>query len=254
MSLDYIASYARWIREISRAKQRNDVVAIEVPFLDSHNDFMTIYARPSNGSVLLTDYGYILNDLAASGVNTTSRKSASLIESILANHGLELGDSDDIHAMATEDTVAERLHCVIQGMIAISHVAFAEKKRAVSTFTDNVVVHFKDHNVRCRPGATLLGATGSKRRFDLVCLPTPTRGRVLVSTLSSRNNQTRDQLIFHWLDTEPSRGKADRGVVIVNDTVVQMTDKLVNAMKHFDLHPFAWSHLPDLDYILGEAA
>lgn len=68
--------YWKWLKDKTTLRQINDWYEITTPHLDRHNDYIQIYARKSNDGFLLTDDGYILDDLEMSGcpIDTPRRR------------------------------------------------------------------------------------------------------------------------------------------------------------------------------------
>lgn len=67
-----LEDYWSWLRDETelRAVDDGDYVEIRTPFLDRHNDYLQIYARRVSRMLSgweLTDHGYTLRDLEASG-------------------------------------------------------------------------------------------------------------------------------------------------------------------------------------------
>lgn len=69
-----IGHYTDWLRSKIALRQVDDWVEITTPYLDRHNDYLQIYAQKQNGSYILTDDGYIINDLHQSGCTLDTPK------------------------------------------------------------------------------------------------------------------------------------------------------------------------------------
>lgn len=59
--------YMAWLKDKTTLRQIEDWVEITTPYLDRHNDCIQIYAKRQDGTLLLTDDGYTINDLEQSG-------------------------------------------------------------------------------------------------------------------------------------------------------------------------------------------
>ena len=59
--------YATWLRDKTSLRQVSDWVEITTPYLDRHNDYIQIYAKRTDGGLVLTDDGYTIDDLEQSG-------------------------------------------------------------------------------------------------------------------------------------------------------------------------------------------
>jgi len=69
-----VDEYASWLKEKTLIRQVDEWVEITTPYLDRHNDYLQIYARRRNGDYVLTDAGYILQDLECPAVNWILRR------------------------------------------------------------------------------------------------------------------------------------------------------------------------------------
>lgn len=67
-------------------------VEITTTLLDRHNDALQIYARRDNCGLLLTDDGYTIADLEASGFSFTPQHRQNLLQKTLDRFGVQLND------------------------------------------------------------------------------------------------------------------------------------------------------------------
>ena len=59
--------YWEWLRGKTTLRELDDRVEITTPYLDRHNDYLQIYAERRDGGFVLSDDGYVLEDLELSG-------------------------------------------------------------------------------------------------------------------------------------------------------------------------------------------
>src|SRR3990172_5232136 len=72
--------YIAWLKDKTILRQVKDWVEITTPYLDRHNDYLQIYAKCQNGGYILTDDGYVLEDLEQSGCKLESAKRQALLK------------------------------------------------------------------------------------------------------------------------------------------------------------------------------
>ena len=65
--------YWKWLKDQTSLRAVDDWIEITTPYLDRHNDCIQIYARRSEHGYLLTDDGYVLEDLEQSGCTIDDR-------------------------------------------------------------------------------------------------------------------------------------------------------------------------------------
>ena len=86
---DLLDRYVAWLRDKTVLRQVNDWVEITTPYLDRHNDYLQIYAKRRDGGYLLTDDGYVMEDLARSGCSLESPKRQALLKMTLNGFGIQ---------------------------------------------------------------------------------------------------------------------------------------------------------------------
>jgi len=59
--------YYAWLKDKTALRQIDQWVEITTPYLDRHNDYVQIYAKPANGVFILTDDGYTIDVLEQTG-------------------------------------------------------------------------------------------------------------------------------------------------------------------------------------------
>ncbi len=97
-----LENYFEWLKDKTILKAVDDVwIEMTTPYLDRHNDCLQIYLRKEGQNFLLTDDGYILNDLSSSGCELTTRKRKELLTNILNSFGVQRDEKNNqlsIHA------------------------------------------------------------------------------------------------------------------------------------------------------------
>ena len=84
-----VKQYSHWVKDKTTLKVVDDQwIQITTPFLDRHNDCLQIYAKKERDGYLLTDDGYILNDLINVGCDLKSHKRQELLKITLNGFGV----------------------------------------------------------------------------------------------------------------------------------------------------------------------
>ena len=110
--------YTKWLRDKTSLRQISDWIEISTPYLDRHNDCLQIYAKRQNGGYLLTDDGYIIEDLQQSGCKLDTGKRQALLMT-LNGFGVRLNDGR-LEIQASPDNFAVRKHNLVQAMLAVN--------------------------------------------------------------------------------------------------------------------------------------
>ena len=134
---DLIDTYLKWLKDKTLLRQVKDWVEITTPYLDRHNDYLQIYAKRQNGGYLLTDDGYVLEDLQQSGCKLESAKRQALLRITLNGFGVQTKEGRlEIHA--SPENFAIRKHNLIQAMLAINDLFYLAVPVVASLFYENV--------------------------------------------------------------------------------------------------------------------
>lgn len=77
--------YLRWLKEGFRVSELESSCQIATPFLDRHDDEIDIYVEQRHGGLVLTDDGYTLTDLQATGMSFETAKRKAHLQAILSS-------------------------------------------------------------------------------------------------------------------------------------------------------------------------
>jgi len=84
-----LEKYTKWLKDKTAIREIKDWVEITTPYLDRHNDYLQIYAGKDGDRYLLSDDGYIINDLEQSGCKLDSPKRQQLLNMTLNGFGVQ---------------------------------------------------------------------------------------------------------------------------------------------------------------------
>lgn len=114
---ELIDAYLQWLRQNITAEEVNGWIALTTPLLDRHHDRLQVFVRAEEDEWVLTDDGYVLTDLAASGCDLSDAGRRTMLDSILAGFGVQV-DGSALTVRAGHITFADRLHSLLQAMLA----------------------------------------------------------------------------------------------------------------------------------------
>src|SRR3990172_6607421 len=106
-------------------------------FRVSHNYFQ-IYAKRENGNYLLTDDGYVIEDLKQSGCKLETAKRQALLKMTLNGFGVQLNDGR-LEVKASKDTFSLKKHNLIQAMLSVNDLFHLAVPIVTSLFFEDVV-------------------------------------------------------------------------------------------------------------------
>src|SRR4030042_2681445 len=142
-----VESYVAWLRKGLSAESLENACELTTPFLDRHNDHLQIYAIRKDGKIVLSDDGYILSDLRASGLELTTPKRKEMLDSVLNGLGIRL-EGSQLMVEASERNIGQRLHILIQAMLAINDMFLMAQPRVAAFFWEDVRAFLDMHDVR----------------------------------------------------------------------------------------------------------
>src|SRR4030042_1421302 len=157
---DLIDDYLLWLKDKTILRQVKEWVEITTPYLDRHNDYLQIYAKRQNGGYLLTDDGYVLEDLEQSGCKLESAKRQELLKITMNGFGVQAKEGR-LESRASPENFAVRKHNLIQAMLAINDLFYLAVPMVASLFYEDVVVWLDLPEIRYTPKAKFTGKSGS---------------------------------------------------------------------------------------------
>ena len=146
--------YWDWLRDKTTLRQIDDWVEITTPYIDRHNDTLQIYAKRQNGQYVLTDDGYILEDLEQSGCEIKGNRRTSLLKMTLNGFGVrEL--NNELQVYASEDNFAVRKHNLLQAMLAVNDMFYLAQPMVANLFYEDVVDWLDENKIRYTPSVKI---------------------------------------------------------------------------------------------------
>jgi hypothetical protein len=239
-----IAAYLKWLREGIRISETESGCHIATPFLDRHNDEVEIYVEKRNGSLLLTDDGYTINDLAASGMTFSTEKRQAHLSSILNGFGVAL-QGDELQVIATHQDFAQKKHRLVQAILSINDMFVMGHEHVFSLFKEDVAAFMESHAVAYFPDIKLTGRSGFDHKFDFGLPKTRTKPERVVQAV---NNLTKDQALsiaFAVADVRSMRADSVQALAFLNDISQPVNDENIAALRAYDITPVRWSRRDD---------
>ena len=125
---DFIGKYLDWIKNNSTQTMIGEYSEISTPFVDAHNDQIRFYIMKSKGGYILTDDGYVINDLEMCGCDVKSPKRKQMMMQIAEAIGVTI-KSNCIIVEASEHDIARKQHIMIQAMLKITDMFLTTSSR-----------------------------------------------------------------------------------------------------------------------------
>jgi hypothetical protein len=242
---DLLNNYYQWLKDRTLFKQIGssdglEWVEITTPHLDRHNDYVQIYVRKENNNYIITDDGYIISDLRASGCVLDSQRRQELLKITLAGFGVKLCDSTLVVSATYEDFPMKK-HNMIQAMQTVNDMFYLASPHIENLFFEDVTQWLDVSEVRYTPRVTFKGKSGYDNFFDFVIPKSRTKGERILQTLSNPKKDSAKDLIFKWHDTKDTRTNDSQLFVLMNDAERAVSGSVVDAFNNYQLNPVLWS-------------
>ncbi len=238
-------AYYTWLKEKTVLNQIDQWVEITTPYLDRHNDYVQIYVKKADNGYLLTDDGYIMDDLKQSGCKLDSKKRQDLLKMTLNGFGVKK-DGNALQVHASSDNFALRKHNLLQAMLAVNDMFYLAMPMVASLFYEDVVAWLDLHEIRHTPKVKFTGKTGYDHLFDFVIPKSRQQPERIIRAINRPNRTSAETVILSWVDTKEVRTPGSRAYALLNDGEQKVPIDALNALRSYDVIPVMWSQREDV--------
>lgn len=235
-----IDQYAQWLRDRTSLREVGDWTEITTPFLDRHNDFLQLYAKRRNGGYILSDDGYILQDLEQSGCSLTSPKRKELLSQTLNGFGVRMQD-DALEVAASEETFPQRKHSLVQAMLAVNDLFYLATPFVASLFHEDVASWMTSSDIRFIENVKFTGKSGFDHLFEFVIPKFRQRPERIVKPITRPNRESAELFLYSWMDTRDARPSESTAYVMLNDVEQSVSATVLDAFSSYGVKPVVWS-------------
>lgn len=232
--------YCKWLRSETTFREINNYIEITTPFLDRHNDYLQIFARRSNEGFILTDGGYILEDLELSGCRIDTPKRRTLLKTTLDGFGIQNNDKA-FEVETSSDNFAIKKHNLLQAMLAVNDLFYLVSPIVASLFREDVAAWLNLSQIRYTPEPSFKGKSGFNHSFDFVIPSSHTKPERILRAINRPDRTSAEAMAFAWLDTKENRDPESHAYAILNDSEGSISDSTLSAMRKYDIQTVLWS-------------
>jgi hypothetical protein len=248
-----IEDYVRWLKEAVHVEELEGCLLIKTPFLDRHNDAIEIYIEPRNGGLRLTDDGYTMQDLRASGMEFSTEKRKSYLTAILHGFGVRVEDNE-IVVTATRDDFPQKKHNLVQAILAINDMFVMGEEQVLSVFKEDVARYLELQSVPHIMDFKLSGKSGFDHKFDFGLPKTPRHPQRLLQAINYLTREQASSLAFAVSDVKAVRPEPIEAYAFLNDETRALNEEYVAALKAYEIAPIRWSQRDSLVSTLNGSA
>ena len=234
--------YYEWLKDKTSVRAVNDTwTEITTPFLDTHNDYMQIYAKKEDGIITLTDDGYVISDLENCGCSFESEKRKKALSFTLNRFGVSCKDGA-LLVTASEYDFPIRKQDLIQAMLSVSDMFYLSAPSVQSFFIEDVENWLIQNNVPYFSDFKLTGKSGYNHSFDFAIPKTSGKKERIIQAINNPTKENISQLIFKWLDMKEVRKEESSLIVVLNDNGKKIPEQTAKALQNYDTAVISWAN------------
>ncbi len=237
---DLVEQYSVWLRESTNLREIGEWIEITTPYLDRHNDQLQIYARREAGNFLLTDDGYTMRDLEASGCSLATPKRQELLTTTLKGFGVRLR-RDELQISTTPEAFPLRKHSLVQAMLAVNDLFYLAEPVTKDLFFEDVVAWLDTSDIRYIPRAKFTGVSGYDHLFDFVIPKSRRAPERMLKAINRPKRNSAETFLHAWTDTQQVRPPESRAFALLNDMGQAITSEVPEAFAAYQVRSVLWS-------------
>ena len=246
-----VEAYVEWLRKGLSVEKLEEACELTTPFLDRHNDHLQIYAVKHDGKIVISDDGYILSDLRTSGLDLNTPKRKAVLEAVLNGFGVRT-DGRQILVEASQRNLGQRLHALVQAMLAVNDMFVMAQPRVAGFFWEDVKDFLDEHDIRYSPRVKISGRSGFDHAIDFLIPKSRTRPERFIQAINAPNKNTIGTYLFALGDTRDARGDGSEAYAFLNDREREIGGDVIEALEAYEVKAALWSRREDYVEALAE--
>lgn len=248
--MDLAKEYTNWLYEnMTEEELSPGMFELTTPFLDRNNDYTQIYIQYNDdGTISISDNGYIIDDLSMSGFEFSTSKRKELLNKLISSFGLSLKNEVIYTNIDDPKDLAETKHRLLQAMLYINDMFVLNRPNVKSLFFEDVSTFFDTNDIRYSANIDFIGKSTLVNKFDYVIPKSKVNPERIIKLMNNPTSTSRSgNIVFSWMDTLPNRPKSTQLFVILNDEN-GTSSKVIDVFKNysdFNIEPILWSSRND---------
>lgn len=237
-----IGAYVDWLRRGLSVEGIGEACELTTPFLDRHNDHIQVYATRKNGAIMLSDDGYTLSDLRTSGLEVDTPKRKTVLESVLNGLGVR-AENGQLLVEASASNLGQRLHSLVQAMLAVNDMFVMAQPRVASFFFEDVQRFLDSHDVRYTSRVKLSGKSGYDHGVDFLIPKSRKHPERILQAIATPKRDNIFAYLWTLSDTRAARTEESKpeAYAFLNDQEQSVGGDVVEALNAYDVAPAIWS-------------
>jgi hypothetical protein len=237
-----IDAYVGWLRQGLSVEELGETCELTTPFLDRHNDHLQVYATRRNGTIVLSDDGYILSDLRTSGLEVDTPKRKTVLDSVLKGLGVR-AEENRLFVEASVNNLGQRLHSLVQAMLAVNDMFVMAQPRVASFFFEDVQHYLDSNEVRYTARVKLAGKSGYDHGVDFLIPKSKKRPERILQAIATPKKDNIFAYLWTLNDTRLARtgDSQAEAYAFLNDQDQSVGGDIIEALNAYNVIPAIWS-------------
>lgn len=242
---DFKKEYIRWleanitVNELAGNKDR--IIEIITPFLNSNNDKIIIYVKKKEAGLFLTDAGSTVNELELSGVDLSNDKRKILLQSFVNAYGVSI-NNDELCTSADYSNFPQKKHSLLQAILSIDDMFMISQHRVSGMFLDDVIRTLDAHGISYVEKVAMNGKSGLYHNIELIIPKSKLHPQRPIKLFNKLTKDKAQSTMFTFNDIRESKTQIDP-FVIINDLETKPKDEILAAFKNNDINVLLKSNL-----------
>lgn len=227
-------SYYKWLKEdLTFTDVEKDFVAISTPFVDSDFDNINLYAEINGDNITVTDLGYTLFNLDATGVavDRKARTRYKIFSDIISAFGVS-DNNGRLEIETSLDRFPVAKNRLLQAVMRINDITYLATNNVKTAFNDVVSEYLDANEILYTEDIEIPGAAGVSSFFDFA-IPNRADGERLVKTVA-RPNDLNQAKAFNFDAQSVSVSRPEAKFVYLIDNVsrsVKIQDNIFDTVQ-----------------------
>jgi hypothetical protein len=162
------------------------------------------------------------------------------LETVLRGHGIHV-EGNQLLVEASPRNLGQRLHALIQAMLAVNDMFVMAQPRVATFFWEDVREFLETHEVRYSPRVKLAGRTGYDHAIDFLIPRSARAPERIVQAINAPNRNMIKNYLFVLGDTRDARGTESEAYAFLNDRDREISGDVIEALEAYEVVPARWS-------------
>jgi len=154
-------------------------------------------------------------------------------------------DGKQILVEASQRNLGQRLHALVQAMLAVNDMFVMAQPRVAGFFWEDVKEFLDQHDIRYSPRVKISGRSGFDHAIDFLIPKSRTRPERFIQAINAPNKNTIGTYLFALGDTREARGDGSEAYAFLNDHEREVGGDVVEALEAYEVEAALWSRRED---------